>query len=57
MIRSTMIDVTKRSSGMSKTSSAPSKDSIPKSNAISRSPLKDQVKSGGADKSMGGKRK
>lgn len=41
---------------MGKTSSAPSKD-MPKSSAISRSPLKDQVRSGGADKSMGGKKK
>ena len=48
-----MTDV-KRSSTMGKTSSAPDR-AMPKSSAIKRSPLKDQVRSGGADKSMGGK--
>ena len=52
-IRSTMTDVTKRSFNMGKTSSAPDR-SMPKSNTI-KGPLKDQVRSGGADKSMGGK--
>lgn len=49
-----MIDVTKRSTGMAPKSNAKDRD-LPKK-SILKGPLADQVRSGGADKSMGGKK-